>query len=66
MDDDGFEVVEGGGDGKTEWKEVVKIYCWEEVCREVWLLMFVDSRKWVRDVGGRFLDAGGEVVLDMK
>ena len=54
--DEGAEGGEGGG-------EVAKIYCWGEVVREVWLLLFVASHRKVLGAGAKWIDASGEAVV---
>ena len=60
----GLETVRGKGDG-TGLKEVIKIYCWSEVAREVWLMCYVDSVKKVSNIGAKYLNGNDEVVFDM-
>lgn len=55
-----FREVEEGGE------EVAKIYCWGEVVREVWLVLFIASHRKVLGVGARWVDAGGEAVVVMQ
>lgn len=46
--------------------EVVKIYCWGEVVGEVWMLLFIASKRDIKGVGARWVDAGGVPVVLMK
>ena len=46
--------------------EVVKIYCWGEVVGEMWLMLFVGSRRAIKGVGARWVDAGGVAVVCMR
>ena len=48
-----------------EKEEVAKIYCWGEVVGHIWLLLFIASRRGVRGVGSKWIDASGEAVLVM-
>ena len=57
------EGVGGAGGGK---EEVAKIYCWGEVVREVWLLLFLASNRKVLGAGAKWVDAAGEVVVVMQ
>lgn len=45
--------------------EVLKVYCWGEVVREVWFLLFIASERRVKACGVRWVDAGGVVVVEM-
>ena len=47
-------------------EEVAKIYCWGEIVREVWLLLFIASHRKVIGAGAEWIDAGGEVVVVMQ
>ena len=46
-------------------EEVVKVYCWGEVVREVWLGLYGGSEKRLRNMGTKWIDAGGDVVVAM-
>ena len=46
--------------------DVVKIYCWGEVVGEVWMLLFIASKRDIKGVGARWVDAGGVPVVLMK
>lgn len=46
--------------------EVVKIYCWGEVVGEVWMMLFIASKRDIKGVGARWVDAGGVPVVVMK
>ena len=48
------------------YTEVVKIYCWGEVVGEIWLLLFIASKRKVKGVGAKWVDAGGVAVVGMK
>lgn len=52
---------QGEGEG-----EVVKIYCWGEVVGPVWMLLFIASKRDIKGVGARWVDAGGVPVVLMK
>ncbi|KAK0510889.1 hypothetical protein JMJ35_006441 [Cladonia borealis] len=49
-----------------EGEEVAKIYCWGEVVREVWLLLFLASHRKVLGAEAKWVDARGEVVVVMR
>lgn len=67
-------VVRNDGDGvdkeshllRQPMEEVVKVYCWGEVVGEIWLLLFMASKRKVKGVGARWVDAGGVAVVGMK
>ena len=45
--------------------EVVKVYCWGEVVGEIWLMLFIGSRRAIKRVGAKWIDAGGVAVVGM-
>ena len=45
---------------------MAKIYCWGEIVREVWLLLFIASHRKVIGAGAKWIDAAGEVVVVMQ
>lgn len=45
---------------------VVRVFCWGEVVRHVYLMLYVASKSKVRKLGLRWVDAGGEVVVQMR
>jgi hypothetical protein len=45
---------------------VVRVLCWGEVVRHVYLMLYVASKSKVRKLGLRWVDAGGEVVVRMR
>lgn len=55
-----------GGDEERRVEEVLKVYCWGEVVGEIWLLLFMASKREVKGVGARWVDAGGVAVVVMK
>ena len=56
-DGEGGEEQEGGQGGDT-----IKVYCWGKVAELVWAFLFVISDRRTK-VGLRWVDAGGEVVI---
>jgi hypothetical protein len=44
----------------------VRIYCWGEVARDVYLMLYVASKSKVRKLGLNWVDADGEVVVQMR
>lgn len=46
--------------------EVVKVYCWGEVVGEVWLLLWIGSKREIKGVGAQWVDAGGVAVVIMR
>ncbi len=61
---DGMEVFGGKLAERTD--EVVKVSCWGEVAREVWVFLWIFSSRAVKGVGARWIDASGEAVVVMK
>ena len=45
---------------------VVRVYCWGEVARHVYLMLYVASKSKVRKLGLNWVDADGEVVVQMR
>lgn len=45
--------------------ETVKVYCWGEVVREVWCLLFLASHRKINRVAARWVDSAGEAVVQM-
>jgi hypothetical protein len=43
-----------------------RVFCWGEVVRHVYLMLYVASKSKVRKLGLRWVDAGGEVVVQMR
>ncbi|KAK5131846.1 hypothetical protein LTR08_000513 [Meristemomyces frigidus] len=54
-----------GGKGERGLRSV-KVFCWGEVVRHVYLLLYVASKSKVRKAGLRWVDGGGEVVVRMR
>jgi hypothetical protein len=44
----------------------VRVYCWGEVARHVYLMLYVASKSKVRKLGLSWVDADGEVVVQMR
>lgn len=44
----------------------VRVYCWGEVARHVYLMLYVASKSKVRKLGLNWIDADGEVVVQMR
>jgi hypothetical protein len=44
----------------------VRVYCWGEVARHVYLMLYVASKSKVRKLGLKWIDADGEVVVQMR
>lgn len=57
-DDEGYY-----NDGR--WEGRVKVYCWGEVVPEIWAVLVTASGRRVKRCGARWIDAGGEVVVNM-
>ena len=44
----------------------VRVYCWGEVARHVYLMLYVASKSKVRKLGLKWVDADGEVAVQMR
>ena len=44
----------------------VRVYCWGEVARHVYFMLYVASKSKVRKLGLRWIDADGEVIVQMR
>lgn len=55
-----------GGREREREREVVKVYCWGEVVGEVWLALFIGSKRKIKGSGARWVDAGGVAVVCMR
>jgi hypothetical protein len=44
----------------------VRVYCWGEVARHVYLMLYVASKSQVRKLGLKWVDADGEVAVQMR
>ncbi|KAK4957066.1 hypothetical protein LTR10_005024 [Elasticomyces elasticus] len=53
-------------DGDEEVFGKVQVFCWGEVVREVYLMLYVASTSRVRKCGLRWVDGEGEVVVQMR
>lgn len=45
---------------------LLKMYCWGEIVPHIWLLLFTSSHRRFKGCGAQWIDAGGEVVIQMK
>ncbi|KAL8719683.1 MAG: hypothetical protein Q9225_003338 [Loekoesia sp. 1 TL-2023] len=43
----------------------VKVYCWGEVVPEIYTVLVLATKRKVKKCGARWIDAGGDVVVDM-
>lgn len=50
--------------GKEKWKEW-RIYCWGKCVRDIWLVVYSLSRRWVRKGGSTWIDGEGISVVVM-
>lgn len=63
--------TEEGPTGKEQEKaqgeemERVKVYCWGEVVKEIWLVLFLASGRHIKGRGARWVDSGGMSVIRM-
>ena len=53
------------GDGQASLG-VVKIFCWGEIVRHVFLLLYIGSKSKIKKLGLRWIDAEGKVVVQMR
>ncbi|GAB7342673.1 hypothetical protein MBLNU457_g0827t1 [Dothideomycetes sp. NU457] len=49
----------------TKGLGTVRVFCWGEVVPHVYLLLYVASKSRIKKIGAQWLDAGGEVVVQM-
>ena len=59
-------------EGRAGWgvwcireRETVKVYCWGEVVKDVWCVLFLASHRKISGVGASWVDSGGKVVVQM-
>ncbi|KAI9722696.1 MAG: hypothetical protein M1812_001627 [Candelaria pacifica] len=45
--------------------DVVRVYCWGEVVGHIYLVIFLASTRKIKGTGARWIDSGGEVVVQM-
>lgn len=69
------QVITNGGPGWGIWCDrddstdglgVVRVYCWGEVVKHTYLLLYVGSGSQIRKLGARWIDAEGVRVVQMK
>jgi hypothetical protein len=66
------KMIESGRVGWGVWcvRELaeleVRVFCWGEVVRHVYLMLYVASKSKVRKLGLKWIDAEGEVVVQMR
>lgn len=58
------------GEGEEEKIDVLRVFCWGGIVGHVWLMLWVGSERKIRSrlrsgEGSRWLDAKGEVVVEM-
>ena len=46
--------------------EQLRVWCWAELIREVWLMLFVGSKRLIKGAGATWVDAQGHVVVQME
>ena len=46
--------------------DVVKVFCWGEVVREVWMVLFIASHRKINDSRAVWVDSGEDVVVRMR
>lgn len=63
---DGSRDVEAGGVGDRARLGFLKVYCWGEVVKHVYLLLYSGSLSRVRKMGLQWIDAEGKVVVQME
>lgn len=45
---------------------LLKLYCWGEIVPHVWLLLFTSSHRRIKGCSAQWIDAWGEVIIQMK
>jgi hypothetical protein len=66
------KMVESGRVGWGVWcvRELaeleVRVFCWGEIVRHVYLMLYVASKSKVRKLGLKWIDADGEVIVQMR
>lgn len=45
---------------------LLKLYCWGEIVPHIWLLLFTASHRRIKGCGARWIDARGEVIIEMR
>jgi hypothetical protein len=53
-------------DAESADKSPVRVYCWGEVARHVYLLLYAASKSKIRKLGLQWIDAEGEAVVQMR
>lgn len=56
----------GDGNNGNNGCKVCKVYCWGEIVPEIWLLLFMASHRQIKGCGAAWIDAGGEIIVQMK
>ena len=54
------------GPGQSATIGTVKVFCWGEVVKHIYLVLYVASKSQVRRLGVQWIDAKGEVVVQMR
>lgn len=54
------------GHNEDDTCKVCKVYCWGEIVPEIWLLLFMASHRQIKGCGAAWIDAGGEITVQMK
>ena len=47
-------------------EEVLKLYCWGEVVVHMWIMLFIATKRQIKGLRAQWIDAAGEVVVQMK
>lgn len=47
-------------------EEVLTVYCWGEVVGEIWMVLYLGSKRKAKGLGAKWIDASEKVVLVMK
>lgn len=56
----------GDGHNVDDRCKVCKVYCWGEIVPEIWLLLFMASHRQIKGCGAAWIDADGEIIVQMK
>lgn len=55
----------GGEDGEDVGDEALRVWCWGEVVAYIYLALIIASERKIKRLGAEWLDAGGQVIIQM-
>ncbi|MCJ1362146.1 hypothetical protein MMC16_001248 [Acarospora aff. strigata] len=53
------------GNQKRKEKEMIRFYCWGEVAPHIYIVLFLATSRMIKGTGARWVDGGGNVVVQM-